>query len=114
MKTECLWINFRHIDDSYSGCKFFRMSVVFSLTSHLLFAHCPFLLKNAGEDVDTLHQDWRTYKLAVPTYGVILLDPTLSYALLVQGFSKTWGFPKGKINELEDPLKCAIREVSLT
>lgn len=33
--------------------------------------------------------------------------------LLVQGYgSKTsWGFPKGKVNESEEPHQCAVREV---
>lgn len=37
----------------------------------------------------------------------------MQHVLLVQSyFSKSsWGFPKGKINEEEDPTHCAIREV---
>ena len=33
--------------------------------------------------------------------------------LLVQGFwaKASWGFPKGKVNEGEEPCQCAIREV---
>ena len=33
--------------------------------------------------------------------------------LLVQGFwsKNSWGFPKGKVNEGEDPARCAVREV---
>lgn len=45
-------------------------------------------------------EDFRRYKSSVPTYGVILLDSTLNYVLLVQGFyasKNTWGFPKGKV-----------------
>jgi mRNA-decapping enzyme subunit 2 len=55
---------------------------------------------------------WREYKLAVPTCGAILLDETLNNVLLVQGFGgKSWGFPKGKINENEAFVNCATREV---
>jgi mRNA-decapping enzyme subunit 2 len=40
------------------------------------------------------------------------LDQTLNYVLLVQGFGgKSWGFPKGKINEKESLVNCAVREV---
>lgn len=57
-----------------------------------------------------------------------MLDPTLNYVLLVQGYfasKNSWGFPKGKvttktfkqnlkfnfqINEGELPVECAIRE----
>ena len=68
---------------------------------------------SSSDSVDTLHQDWKAYKLSVPTYGIILLDPTMKYVLLVQGYSKSWGFPKGKVNEGEDPVKCAVREVNV-
>lgn len=51
--------------------------------------------------------------MSVPTYGTILLTPDMKNCLLVQSFftKNSWGFPKGKVNENEDPVKCAIREV---
>ncbi|XP_064459346.1 m7GpppN-mRNA hydrolase-like [Ornithodoros turicata] len=51
--------------------------------------------------------------MAVPTHGAILLDDTLEYVLLVQGYwaRASWGFPKGKVNEGEEPHACAVREV---
>ncbi|KHJ97441.1 hydrolase, NUDIX family, partial [Oesophagostomum dentatum] len=58
--------------------------------------------------------EWRWYKSTVPTYGAILLDESLNHVLLVQGFyasKNSWGFPKGKVNEGEEPRNCAIREV---
>jgi len=65
-------------------------------------------------DFDVHYEKWREYKMSVPTYGAILLNDDLTKVLLVQSyFEKTsWGFPKGKVNEDEDPLRCAIREVS--
>lgn len=77
-----------------------------------VFKHCPFLSGYAGE-VDKILENWRTYKMSVPTYGGILLDPEIKYVLLVQGFwtKSSWGFPKGKVNEEEAPHDCAIREV---
>lgn len=56
---------------------------------------------------------WREYKLSVPTYGAILLSENYSHVLLVQSYlaKSSWGFPKGKVNEDEDPSHCAIREV---
>lgn len=49
----------------------------------------------------------------MPTYGTILLTPDMKKCLLVQSFfaKNSWSFPKGKVNENEDPVKCAIREV---
>ncbi|KAL3865742.1 hypothetical protein ACJMK2_043102 [Sinanodonta woodiana] len=57
--------------------------------------------------------DFKSYKMSVPTYGAIMLDPDMKYCLLVQGFytKASWGFPKGKINAEESPEDCAVREV---
>ena len=77
-----------------------------------MFNAYPFLLK--GEDnVSSLITKWREYKKEVPTYGAIILDQNLTHCLLVQGSSEksTWGFPKGKINIDEEPVRCAAREV---
>lgn len=64
-------------------------------------------------NIDKILEDWKQYKLSVPTYGAILLSEDLKHVLLVQSFwSKcSWGFPKGKVNENEDPMHCATREV---
>nr|CAG4639252.1 EOG090X07NG [Daphnia magna] len=58
-------------------------------------------------------EQFREYKQAVPTFGAILLNEELTHVLLVQGFwsKSSWGFPKGKVNEGEDPARCAVREV---
>jgi len=79
---------------------------------HLVFHHCPFL-RDYVHNLDTILSRWRGYKLSVPTYGAVLLDPTYEHVLLVRGFynRESWGFPKGKVQENESPLKCAIREV---
>ncbi|EDV26991.1 uncharacterized protein TRIADDRAFT_22739, partial [Trichoplax adhaerens] len=61
--------------------------------------------------VDDIIRDWKQYKSNIPVYGAILLDESVEYCLLVQGFSRSWSFPKGKINYEEDPYKCAVREV---
>lgn len=41
------------------------------------------------------------------------MNSELDKVLLVQSYfaKSSWGFPKGKVNEDEDPLHCAIREV---
>nr|XP_057913254.1 m7GpppN-mRNA hydrolase [Doryrhamphus excisus] len=77
-----------------------------------VFQHCPFLLPN-GEDVQKVLEQWKEYKMGVPTYGAIILDESLENALLVQGYlaKSGWGFPKGKVNEDEAPHDCAVREV---
>lgn len=47
-----------------------------SLTLSVLFSHCPFLLPQ-GEDVEKVLDEWKEYKMGVPTYGAIILDETL-------------------------------------
>lgn len=78
----------------------------------VIFLNIPFLRQNVNQ-LETIIDKWRDYKMAVPTYGAILLDRELDHVLLVQGFwaKSSWGFPKGKVNADEDPVVCAIREV---
>lgn len=50
----------------------------------------------------------------MPTYGAVMFNKAITEVLLVQGYfssKNSWGFPKGKVNEDEEPLACAIREV---
>ncbi|XP_072227991.1 m7GpppN-mRNA hydrolase [Leuresthes tenuis] len=77
-----------------------------------VFHHCPFLLPH-GEDVQKVLEQWKEYKMGVPTYGAIILDESQENVLLVQGYlaKSGWGFPKGKVNEDEAPYDCAVREV---
>ena len=64
-----------------------------------------------NDDVETLHSDWMKFKLAVPTCGCILISEGRTHVLLVQGYSKSWGFPKGKVNQGETWIQAATREV---
>jgi len=77
------------------------------MVNHVWFLRCH------SDNIDVLLEEFKVYKLNVPTYGAIILNPDLSKVLIVcSWWSKTsWGFPKGKVNELEAPEKCAIREV---
>jgi len=75
-----------------------------------LFKRTP-LLAPYLENVEELYSRFTTYKQSVPTYGVIILDPSLTKCLMVQGWGqKSWGFPKGKVNVGEEPIDCAARE----
>lgn len=74
--------------------------------------HIPFLKKYEA-DIDSIYNKWREYKQLVPTFGAILMDETLSNILLVQSYMASWGFPKGKVNQEEDPVDCAVREVRI-
>lgn len=80
--------------------------------ARIVFINVPFLQQHVSK-VDSVIDKWREYKMAVPTYGAILLDKEMDNVLLVQGFwaRSSWGFPKGKVNADEDPVVCACREV---
>ncbi|XP_011499101.1 PREDICTED: m7GpppN-mRNA hydrolase [Ceratosolen solmsi marchali] len=80
-------------------------------TTHI-FRHIPFLKPHVPR-VDVILDQWREYKQNVPTFGAIVLNEDLTKVLLVQSYwaKSSWGFPKGKINEDEDPSHCAVREV---
>ena len=66
------------------GCKFVRY----------FFIRLTFRVH--ADNVDQILEDFKAYKLAVPTYGGIILNEDLSKVLLVLGYwSRTsWGFPK--------------------
>lgn len=76
-----------------------------------ILKHCP-LLHTWAENHEDAFADFMKYKLQVPVCGAIILNPSLDKILLVKGWkSKTWSFPKGKINQNEKEVDCAIREV---
>lgn len=77
-----------------------------------IFNHVP-SLKESAANIDDILARWKEYKMSVPTYGAILLDEFNESVLLVQGCwaNANWGFPKGKVNEKENPHDCAVREV---
>ena len=53
------------------------------------------------------------YKSRVPVRGAILLNEAMDEVVLVKGWKKSanWSFPRGKINQGENDLDCAVREV---
>ncbi|KAL1490789.1 hypothetical protein ABEB36_013426 [Hypothenemus hampei] len=92
-------------DDRCKSCSIFEFS------AHV-FQHIP-SLKSEVPRLAHILQEWKEYKQSVPTYGAIILSEGLSHVLLVQSYwaRTSWGFPKGKVNEDEDPAHCAVREV---
>lgn len=75
-----------------------------------VFVACPFL-QPFQKSVDEHIQSFITYKTSVPVCGIVLIDETLENILLVKGWnSKSWSFPRGKINKDEEEVACAVRE----
>ncbi|XP_028318305.1 m7GpppN-mRNA hydrolase-like isoform X3 [Gouania willdenowi] len=50
-----------------------------------VFHHCPFLLPH-GEDVQKVLEQWKEYKMGVPTYGAIILDESMENVMEETGF----------------------------
>ncbi|KAF8905574.1 Dcp2, box A domain-containing protein [Gymnopilus junonius] len=80
--------------------------------SEMLFHACP-LLQQWSDDHEQAFNNFMQYKTRVPVCGAIMLNDAMDKCVLVKGWkaSAGWGFPKGKINEVEPPPTCAIREV---
>jgi hypothetical protein len=51
---------------------------------------------------DEIFYSFQAFKHSVPVMGAIMLDPTLSYVLLLRGFKSnaSWSFPRGKISKV--------------
>eukprot|EP00924_Labyrinthula_sp_SR-Ha-C_P005107 augustus_masked-scaffold_1-processed-gene-21.11-mRNA-1 protein AED:0.37 eAED:0.37 QI:0/0/0/0.33/1/1/3/0/289 len=55
---------------------------------------------------------FQQYKRTIPSYGAVLFNRNLDKILLVSSYnSKSFSFPRGKVNEQETPYDCAVREV---
>ncbi|KDQ63534.1 hypothetical protein JAAARDRAFT_119261 [Jaapia argillacea MUCL 33604] len=80
--------------------------------SEMLFHACP-LLHQWSHDHEQAFNTFMQYKTRVPVCGAIMLNDSWDKCILVKGWkaSSGWGFPKGKINQDEEPHKCAAREV---
>jgi mRNA-decapping enzyme subunit 2 len=81
--------------------------------ARVIFKYVDYLRPRLQE-FDKIMTDFVDYKKSIPVKGAILLDKSLNYVLLVQGYyalKGSWGFPKGKVNEDENEADCAIREV---
>ncbi|KNC50783.1 mRNA decapping complex subunit Dcp2 [Thecamonas trahens ATCC 50062] len=90
----------------------FLPSMGFRAFSAVMFHHCP-LLQPYHSFLSDIMTGFSEYKAKIPTRGAILLDPTLKHCLIVKGWGSkgSWMFPKGKIDEGESDVECAIREV---
>lgn len=77
------------------------------MVNHYIFLYIR--LKNFEEE----YVKWQEYITKIPVYGSVLIDPSFKYCLLLHThFDKKihYGFPKGKINNGENAIDCAIRE----
>lgn len=76
-----------------------------------LFIESP-ILNEYIDKLDEWHKVFKDYMQRIPVYGAIMLNPEMTHVLMVTGYHRnTWGFPKGKVNQDEPDLECAVREV---
>lgn len=92
-------------------CKFFSILLLFRAIKNIFFktkviklicAYFQFLKVYRKEE----HQKER--------YGAILINKERTHVLLVQGYEAqqdNWGLPKGKLEEGDSKLECAVKEV---
>ena len=75
-----------------------------------IFHHLEFLREHA-DYVSVVLEEWEDYKSRIPTFGAVMLNKRMDKVQLVKSAKGFWSFPKGKINEFEEPEDCAAREV---
>ncbi|TFY78991.1 hypothetical protein EWM64_g5020, partial [Hericium alpestre] len=75
--------------------------------SEMIFQACPLLHRWSG-DHEGAFNHFMQYKTRVPVCGAIMLNDTWDKVVLVKGWKSGsgWGFPKGKINQNEEPHAC--------
>lgn len=78
-----------------------------------ILQHCPVTSIASLDILEKAYDNWVAYKKRIPVRGLIMLNEAMDSAVLVKGWksSANWSFPRGKINQEEDDLNCAIREV---
>lgn len=74
-----------------------------------LMIDCNIFLFLRIPNFEEMYKKWLHYINKIPVYGSILIDPTLKWCLMVKCY-RDYCFPKGKINENESSVDCAIRE----
>ncbi|ROW12114.1 hypothetical protein VMCG_00379 [Cytospora schulzeri] len=78
-----------------------------------IFQHSPLTNELPPQSLSAAFDNFIAYKKRIPVRGLIMLNEAMDQAVLVKGWNKgaSWSFPRGKINQEEDDLTCAIREV---
>jgi len=62
---------------------------------------------------DALYAAFKNYLLSVPVFGVFIMNPSMNKVVLVKSYNGSWlGFPRGKVNQNEAEVECAVREAN--
>lgn len=97
---------YQHDEQVHDEDKFRTFSFVV-----LSFLHVRGLTKWEPERTVEYHDMFKDYLARIPVAGAIIISDC-KHVLLVRGFRcNSWGFPKGKIDQGETLMDCALREV---
>lgn len=102
------WFYEDHLADKHAHLP----NLKFEKFARAMFQHCA-RLRPLSRRFDEFWVQFKEYQFRVPVYGAALLTADMSKVLLLTSFrdANSWGFPKGKVNQGENPLACALREV---
>ncbi|GBG29035.1 mRNA decapping complex subunit 2 [Hondaea fermentalgiana] len=102
------WFYEDFLADKHSHLRHFSELRVFAQE---MFNRCD-TLKPLRSHFGQLYDQFREYRARIPVYGAVLLNQDMTRVLLVKGFKgNSWGYPKGKVNQHEEDVTCAVREV---
>ena len=60
---------------------------------------------------DVLFNDFKLYLSQVPVFGAFIMNGSMTKVVLVKSYNGSWlGFPRGKVNQDEEEIECAVRE----
>lgn len=82
-----------------------------------VFEYWPFLSTNVSYNFEKLWSNYKAYVIKIPSYGAIILNRNLDKILFNiyinprETIMKNLDFPKGKADEGEGDMECAIREI---
>ena len=81
-----------------------------------IFKYWGFLKPHVGKFKE-LWEEYRLYKSQIPSYGALIFNRTLDSILFViynnprDRIVRKLDFPKGKVDQGEDSVRCALREI---
>jgi mRNA-decapping enzyme subunit 2 len=106
---KCLNISYWCYLDDFADIYTYLPKLSFKTFCHKM---CKIYLPHLLLNFYTFYHEFNNKYHKTPVAGLILLNENMNNVVLVRSYNTNkWGLPKGKIEEGEDLLECAIREV---
>lgn len=103
---QCYWFYEDFYADNHKHLK--NMSL--NEFTKIMFQHST-LLQPLQNKYSNMLKEFKTFKSEIPVIGCIMLNERKNKVLLVRNWKGTaWTFPRGKINQGETDMECAVRE----